>query len=53
MTSRANTLLQHPPKIRERISGNSGATIRANEPMKLGLLDIIILKYVLQVAQYK
>lgn len=31
MTSRAKTLLQHPPKIRESIKGNSGAIMLANE----------------------
>lgn len=31
MTSRANTLLQHPPKMRESIKGNSGAIMLANE----------------------
>lgn len=40
-TSRANTLLQQPPKINDRITGISDATIHSNIYEKLAVLSIL------------
>lgn len=42
MTSRAKTLLQQPPKIRESIKGNSGAIMLANEVSMFAGVSIVM-----------
>lgn len=43
-TSRANTLLQQPPKINDRIIGISDATTHSSISEKLAVLSILLKK---------
>lgn len=43
MTSRAKTLLQHPPKIRESTKGSSGAIMLAADASTFGDAAMVII----------